>query len=104
MIVKNSISSKSSLILTPDDAIISAGPNSMSTTQESGNYINGPLSISSPFTKIRMGGIYKFNSLLANTIPSTVITPIPTLEIDLPVPEAAGLLAIASMVLSTATG
>ena len=104
MILKNSISGKSSLILSADNAIISAGPNSFSSTTQSGNFINGPVSISSPFTKIRMGGIYKFNSLLANTIPSTVITPIPTLEIDLPAPEAAGLIAITSMVLSIAAG
>jgi len=102
MIVKDKINSDSSLILTPNDAIIVAGPYSISATKDAGNFINGPVSISSPFTKIRFGGVYKFNSLLANTMPSNVITPIPVLEIDLPVPEAAGLLALTTMVLSTA--
>jgi len=104
MIVKDKINSDSNLNLSPNNAIIASGPNSFSTTKDGGNFINGPLSLSSPFTKIRFGGVYKFNSLLANTMPSNVITPIPALTVDLPIPEAAGLMALTSMVLSTAAG
>jgi len=104
MIIKDKINSDSVLNLTPNNAIIASGPYSMSSTKDAGNFINGPLSLSSPFTKIRFGGVYKFNSLLANTMPSNVITPISTMEVDLRVPEAAGLLAITTMVLSTAAG
>ncbi|RLA68379.1 MAG: hypothetical protein DRQ78_00880 [Epsilonproteobacteria bacterium] len=103
MILKPKVNSTSYLNLTPNNAIIAAGANSFSATQDAGNFINGPLSLSSPFTKIRFGGVYKFNSLLANTMPSNVITPIPVLELDLPIPEAAGLMAVTSMVVSTAT-
>lgn len=101
MILKDKIGSDSALILEVDDATITSGPNSFTSTRSDGNYINGPLSISSDFTKIRFGAIYKFNPLLANTIPSTVITPIPVLEVRTPIKEAAGLLAIAGMVLGS---
>ena len=103
-IIKDSIGGKSVLSLGTTTTSISSGPNSISCTNDHGNFVNGPLSISSSFTKIRMGGIYRFNSLLANTIPSTVITPIPVLEIDIPSKEAAGLIGLAAMVLSTLGG
>ncbi|RLA68395.1 MAG: hypothetical protein DRQ78_00795 [Epsilonproteobacteria bacterium] len=102
MITKDKINSDSLLLLRVNDAIIASGAYSISATRDAGNFINGPVSFSSPFTKMRFGGVYKFNSLLANTMPSNVITPIPVLEIDLPIPEAAGLLALTTMVLSTA--
>lgn len=101
MILKNKIDSDSSLVLEIDDATISAGPNSFTSTRADGNFVNGPLSISSDFTKMRFGAIYKFNPLLANTIPSNVITPIPVLEVRTPVREAAGLLAISGMILGS---
>ncbi|RLA68526.1 MAG: hypothetical protein DRQ78_00120 [Epsilonproteobacteria bacterium] len=104
MILKDSIDSPSNLNLSPNDAIIASGSYSISCTKEYGNFINGPVSLSSPFTSIRFGGVFKFNSLLANQMPSNVITPIPSLELDLPIPEAAGLLALSTMVLSTAAG
>jgi len=104
MKLKNGIAENSLLILTANDATIAASPNSIVSTRDAGNFINGPVSFSSPFTKMRFGGVHKFNSLLANTMPSNVVTPIPVLEVDLPIPEAAGLVAIATMVLSTAAG
>ncbi|MDB4533409.1 hypothetical protein N9242_00955 [Vicingaceae bacterium] len=104
MIFKDKINSESSLEINTDGTSIASGPYAVIATRDSGVYINGPLSISSPFTNIRMGGIYKFNSLLANTVPSNVITPIPVLEIDIPVKEAGFLIGIAAMVVSTAAG
>ena len=103
-VLKDSVNGNSALIIEPENAIIASGANSVVCTSDAGNFINGPLSISSSFTSIRMGGIYKFNSLMASTMPSTVITPIPTLEIDLPVKETAGYMAVTSMVLSLAAG
>lgn len=104
MIFKDTLESESSLNISPDGITIASGAYSVTATRDSGVYINGPLSISSPFTNIRMGGVYKFNSLLANTVPSNVITPIPVLQIDIPAKEAGFLLAIAAMVVSTAAG
>lgn len=101
MIIKNKIDSNSAVILELDEASITAGPNAVISTAKDGNYINGPLSFSSSFTKMKFGGIYKFNSLLANTIPSTVITPIPVLEVKTPVKEASGLVSITAMVLGS---
>lgn len=101
MIIKNKIDSNSAIVVNYDEASVTSGPNAVISTSKDGNYINGPMSFSSNFTKIKFGGIYKFNSLLANTIPSTVITPIPVLEIHTPVKAAAGLASITAMVLGS---
>jgi len=101
MVIKDKISGVTRITLDNEDAILSAGPNSFTSTISTGNFINGAVSFSSSFTKIKFGGIFRFNSLLANTIPSTVITPIPALELDLPMKEAASLLSVATLVLST---
>lgn len=66
-----------------------SGPNSVTTTNDSGVYINGPLSISSQVDNIKIGGIFKLNPLLSTCLPSTMITPIPTLVMDLPVKNLA---------------
>lgn len=81
-------------------AQIAAGPNSMTSTTGSGNFINGPLSLSSTVDKIRIGGIFRPNPALSTCIPSTMVTPIPTLIIDLPVKNLASMVAVAAMVAS----
>lgn len=104
MILKNRIDSSSFVDISNGITSIVAGDYSMSSMSDKGNFINGPLSISSSFDKIRMGGIFKFNTLMASTMPSNVITPVPTLEIDVPAKEVSGLLLVTSMILSTAAG
>lgn len=74
---------------------ITAGPNSVTTTREHGNFINGPLSLSSNIDNIRVAGIYKFNPQLSTGLPSTMMTPIPTLVFDLPIKNVASSLAVA---------
>ena len=73
---------------------ITAGANSVTTTRENGNFINGPLSISSNIDNIRVGGIWKFNPQLSTGLPSTIITPIPTLVFDIPVKNLASSAAV----------
>jgi len=99
MVIKDSIAGHTAITLETNTAILSSGANSFTSTMDDGNYVNGPISFSSDFTKMRFAGVYKFSSLLANTVPSTVISPIPVFEIDLPVAEMAGLVSIAAMVL-----
>lgn len=81
---------------------IAAGEMSISTHKTGGNFIVGPLSITSPFTNIRFNsGMFKFNSLLLSTMPSTIITPIPVFEFDPPFKSISGLLAVKGMILKT---
>lgn len=76
---------------------IASGPNSFTSTRDKGNFINGPLSISSNIDNIRVGGIYKFNPVLASGLPSTMITPIPTLVLDMPVKNLSSMAAISAV-------
>lgn len=101
MIIKNTIASDTFIDVSTGANSIVSGPNAISVSRDGGNFIMGPLSISSSFTKIRMGGIYKFNSLMAATMPSTIVSPVPTLEIDLPVKQTAALVGITKMIMST---
>lgn len=93
-VIKDKPSSSCMVVAADEYTQITAGPNSITTTRENGNYINGPLSISSNIDNIRVGGIYKFNPQLSTGLPSTMITPIPTLVFDLPVKTLASSSAI----------
>lgn len=96
-VLKDSAASSAMVIAGTDYTQLTAGPNSVTSTRDSGNYINGPLSISSPIENIRVGGIYKFNPQLATGLASTLITPIPTLVFDIPIKNLASQAAIASV-------
>lgn len=84
-VIKSHPSSSCMISLQEEYSNISAGPNSFTTTRSNGNFINGPLSISSSIENIKVNGIYRFNPQLSTGIPSTMITPVPTLVFDLPV-------------------
>lgn len=101
MIIKHKIDGETGVLLENDDATLLSGPNSFTSTRKSGNFVNGPMSFSSDFTKLRFGGVYKFSPLLANTMPSNIITPIPVMEVRTPVQETAGLVAITGMILGS---
>lgn len=100
MILKSNISSNSFIEYTTDSVVMASGPMSITTDAVAGNFVNGPVSFTSPFTSMRFGGMFKLNPLQAFGIPSTMVTPINTFNIDIPVKEAAGLLAVSAMVLS----
>ena len=104
MILKHRINSESFVDISDGITSIVSGDFAICSTSDKGNFINGPVSISSSFDKIRMGGVFKFSTLMAATMPSNVITPVPTLEIDIPAKEVTGLLLVTSMILSTAAG
>ena len=101
MILKNSIGSSALIEYSDTTVSIASGPMSIVTDKDGGNFVQGPLSISSPFTNVRMGGIYKFSQMNMLGIPSTMVTPIPMFDIDPPVAHAGALLAISAIILST---
>lgn len=78
---------------------IQSGAQAIQLHQDDGILISGPLGITSAFDRIKFSGMFRFNSLIASTMPSTMISPIPTLEHDLPIKEAASLASIASILL-----
>lgn len=96
-VIKDTPQSSCMLIAGDSYSQITAGPNSITTTREHGNFINGPLSISSNIDNIRVGGLYKFNPQLSTGLPSTMMTPIPTLVFDIPVKNLASAAAIAAV-------
>ena len=99
-VIKNTTDSSSFLVADEDYAQIASGPNSVSVTNDSGVYINGPLSLTAQVDNIKIGGIYKLNPLLSSCLPSTLITPIPTLVMDLPVKNLAATVGIAGLIAS----
>lgn len=100
MLLKNKNEDSSFLQILEESSQIASGPNSITTTRDGGNFINGPLSISSPHTSIRFGGVFKFNPLTATCIPSTIATPIPTFTLDIPVQGIGSLSLIAGILAS----
>lgn len=104
MIIKSHTDSDSFIKYTQTSTYIAAGQNSISTDKEAGNFINGPLAITTSFTNIRWSGMFKFNNLLALGIPSTLITPVSVFDIELPMKELAGYISLTSVIMSAAMG
>lgn len=101
MKLKSHINSNSFVEYTNDNITLSSGTMSITSHADGGNFINGPLSITGPFTNIRFSNIFKLNPLLAYGIPSTIITPISTFDIDIPVKEAGSMISLMSLIMST---
>lgn len=98
-VIKSAPDSSAMLIAADTYSQITAGPCSMTVTRQDGTFINGPLSISSQIDSIRIGGVFKMNPILASCLPSTMITPIPTLVLDIPVKNLGSASAISSLLL-----
>lgn len=98
-VIKNTPASSSMVIAGDTYSQITSGANSVTSTRDSGNFINGPLSISSTVDNIRVGGFYRFNPQLSTGLPSTMMTPIPTLVFDIPVKNLASQAAISAVIM-----
>lgn len=98
MLLKNSNASSSFAHITEDMAQIASGPNSISTTREAGNFLNGAVSFTGPHSNIKFGAVFRLNPLLATCIPSTIATPIPTFTLDVPLKNMASLSLISSII------
>lgn len=100
MLIKHRPDSSSFLQVDEGYSQIAAGPNSITTSNDAGNFIQGPVSFSSPIENIKFSGIYRFNPMLATGIPSTMITPMPVLTLDLPLSNIATLSKVAAIALT----
>jgi len=96
-VIKDRPESSDMLIVNEGYSQLTSRANSVTVTGESGTFINGPLSISSQIDSIKIGGIFKFNPILASCLPSTMVTPIPTLVMDMPIRNLRSAAGIASM-------
>jgi len=65
--------------------ISNSGKNGFSVIQDSGSFINGPITFDAHPESIRIWNIYRLNGELTSTMPSTIITPIPMLKLDFPI-------------------
>lgn len=105
MILRDTINSDTLLDLSPETGVLAAGEMSIAVNKSAGSFIVGPVSITSPFTNIRFSsGTMKLNTLLLSCMPSTIITPIPVFELDMPAKAISGWRSVLSLVLSTASG
>ena len=99
-VLKTTADSSSMVIAGEGYSQITSGPNSVTAQRDSGVYINGAVSFTSQVDNIKIGGIYKLNPILSSCVPSTMITPVPTLVLDLPVKNIASVSGIADMLRS----
>ena len=100
MIIKDKPESSSFAQIGEGYSQIASGPNSITTTNDAGNFILGPTSFSSSIENIKVGGIFRFNPMLSTGIPSIMVTPMPVLMIDLPIGNIDTMSKIASVALS----
>lgn len=99
-VIKTGTDSAAAVIAAENYSQIIAGSNSIGTDTEGGNFILGPVSFSSQIDSIKVGGIFRFNPILASGLPSTMITPISTLTMDPPIKNLGSMSAIAAMISS----
>ena len=104
MLIKQAIDSTSLIDLGEDIAVLSSGPTSVSAHKKYGVFVNGALSVSANPTNVVFGGFYKFNPVAVSGMPSTMITPVPTFEVAVPVKNAGIQASINTAVLSSMTG
>lgn len=104
LLQRSSINSSTLVDQREDIISMSAGSMSVSAHKDYGVFVNGPFSVSSPPTSVVFGGFYKFNPLTMSGIPSTMVTPVPTFEITVPVKNATVQNSINGIVLSAVQG
>jgi len=65
-------------------ALIGSKYNRIISSKEYGNFFIGPATFTAHPENIRIGGLFRLNGLMLSTMPSTIITPIPTVVFDNP--------------------
>lgn len=96
-VLKPLVNSETSISVSNDTAVIQSGVQSLSLNKQDGMLVSGPIGFTSAFNRIKWSGMFRFNTLLASTMPSTMISPVPTFELDIPFKEAAMMSRIAGM-------
>lgn len=93
-VIKTSPESSDMIIAGQGYTQLTSRANSVTVSGESGVYINGPLSIAAQMENIKVGGIFKVNPLMSSCLPSTLITPIPTFVMDMPIKNLTSMVGI----------
>lgn len=84
-LIKVSPESVSMIKVTPTySALIGSPQNRIVSSNQYGNFIVGPTIFTAHPEDIRIQGVYRLNGLLTSTMPSTIITPISILVLDIP--------------------
>lgn len=65
-------------------ALIGSESNRIVSSADYGNFLVGPTTFTSHPESVRFGGVFRLNGLMTSTMPSTIITPISTLVLDVP--------------------
>ena len=102
MIIKSQLDSDSFIQYTDSATYIAAGQNSIAVDKDTGSFFTGPVAFTAPLTSIRIGTMFKFNPLLQFGMPSTMVTPVSTFNLEPPVKEAAAFIALSAMIMSAA--
>lgn len=85
-------------------SIRGSSSNGFHSTKDFGNIIKGPLSISAMPHEVRISGLMTLHPLLTSGFPSTIVTPIPTLQWSLPSGSMLGPIAKDIALMSTLIG
>lgn len=96
-VIKTTPDSSDMLIAAEGYTQMTSSANSVTVAGDTGVYINGPLSISAQMDNIKVGGLFKLNPLMSSCLPSTLITPIPTFVMDMPIKNLASMAGIAGI-------
>lgn len=99
-IIKEKVDSSNFLMLNGGTSMLASGPNAVAVTRSEGVFINGPVSFSSPVDSIKFSGLFRFNPIAASGIASTMVTPIPTFKMEVPIKGITQMGAVASMLSS----
>jgi len=87
-VIKSSQLAPSSLKATDNySAIIGSAKNRMVSSERYGNIIVGSTAFTAHPENIRIGGAFRFNGQITSTMPSTIVTPVPTLKFDYPMAD-----------------
>lgn len=83
----NGTKSSPAMYVTPSSIhmISGNGEKGINVYEDQGTVINGPVTFDAHPENIRLWGVYRLNGLLTSTMPSTLLTPISTLILDIPV-------------------
>lgn len=78
-------SSEAALVLTDESvSLLGSVGYRIVSTKRYGNFIVGPTTFTAHPESVRIGGVFRFNGLLTSTVPSTIVTPVSTLILDIP--------------------
>lgn len=92
---KNHANAQAGMHITDEDVGMIANSENYHTIGQNGTHHGGAQSFVCSPADIRIGGMWTLNNFMVSTIPSTIVTPVPTLTLS---PPVAGITNIAETV------